>query len=159
MACADNVFGSVWNLLHTAIHRHALGRDLRRLVAHIGAHYGGSSHVSDDSHSAQRRVPSGGPPPATSRPTRVGEGSDFPMAIALSEMHADDKDSGMIAVNRVGASSISAESSVQRGSTVHTRSETVSAATSRRTSAATSDDGTSNADGLADASASVETKL
>lgn len=142
MARADILFDRIWNLLHTAIHRHALGRDVRHCVTFVHARNARSNQVDDGSHSNQGPVPPGARQTTANTPARVGEVSDSNVTIALSEVHVKDKDHGVVIANQIGTSLTSGESASRGGSTAPTKSRTVSAATSRRTSATASDEET-----------------
>lgn len=91
--CA-NRSGSFWNLLHTTIHRHTLGKDLCRYVNLLRTRRRRADHVDggiprNSSPSAVSRVPSGHG--GSDTPARVEQEADLEMTVALAEIHSDDK--------------------------------------------------------------------
>lgn len=84
--------------------------------------------------------------------SRAEQASSSHETIALDEVHTDVKDSDLVVRIQSGPTSTLGESSSHGGSTVYTKSETVSAITSRRPSATPSGDEITNADGLTNTS-------
>lgn len=130
----------IWDLLHTSIHRHALGRDLRTgvLFSRRGRRTtdSGASQVLNDISMPRTR----GSHPRT--PSQLERGIDTDATIALGEIHSGEKKSTQLdAMNRSGSSLTSGELSSQ-GTTSpgNPESKTMSAVTSRRTSTDLSED-------------------
>lgn len=127
--CGERLANSphrVWNLLHTTIHRHTLGRDLRRYVDFIEKRIRRGDHVDSES-------PGDPSPFAVSRAAsnRQGHGAEPEVPVALTEIHGDSKPR---VTNLDSASFTSGESSQAR-----TLAPTESRRPSRRTSTAISD--------------------
>ncbi|KAJ4385688.1 hypothetical protein N0V93_010117 [Gnomoniopsis smithogilvyi] len=114
----------IWNLFHAALHRHALGRDLRRLVVCIQVRFVRSSQVDDGNHDNQRHTLSGHNLPTTGLPSHEVERANSPVTIALRVVQADSKNLNLVVTEQSATSSISGESSSRGGSTVHTKSPT-----------------------------------
>lgn len=128
----------IWDLLHTSIHRHTLGRDLRTgmLFSRYRGPTGSGAPQASDPLSAPRTR---GSHPRT--PSQVERGFDTEAVVALDEIHSGEKNSTQAdAMSRSGASSTSGESSSHAASAGNTDSKTVSAETSQRTSTAFSED-------------------
>lgn len=129
----------IWDLLHTSIHRHSLGRDLR-----IGTLLSRQRRSPVGSGSPQEPNRLSGPRTRGSHPrtpSQVERGFETEAAIALSEVHSSEKKSAQLdMMSRSGASSTSGESSSQAAPAEGQESQTVSAVTSRRTSTIKSDD-------------------
>lgn len=128
----------IWDLLHTSIHRHTLGRDLRAGMLF-------SRHSPPGSGVAQ--VPNSNPTPRTrgthpQTPSQLERGIDTEATITLGEIRSGEKNSRQLdAISRSGSSSTSGESSSQRTTSAgNSESKTMSAVTSRRTSTALSED-------------------
>lgn len=118
----------IWDLLHTSIHRHTLGRDLR--TGTTGPTSRGVSQVPNAGSMSHMR---GGLPQT---PSQLERGMAPEANIALVEVHADEKQRPQSdSMSRSGSSSISGESSSQQSASAGTpESMTVSAESSRRTS-------------------------
>lgn len=123
----------IWDLLHTSIHRHTLGRDLRGsmlLPGQRGSPTGsGVSQVPSPPSAPRTR----GSHPRT--PSQVEQGFDTEATTSLGEVPSGEKNSTqmeMDVMSRSGSSSTSGESSCQVAA--------ASAVTSRRTSTALSED-------------------
>lgn len=84
--------------------------------------------------------------------SRAEQASSSHETIALAEVHTDVKDSDLVVTEQSRGTSTTGESSSHGGSTVYTKSETVSAITSRRPSATPSGDELTNVDGLTNTS-------
>lgn len=128
----------IWDLLHTSIHRHTLGRDLRTgmLFSRNRGPTGSGVPQASDPLSAPRTR---GSHPRT--PSQVERGFDTEADVALGEIHTGEKNSTQVdEMSRSGASSTSGESSSQAASASNLDSKTVSAETSQRTSTAFSED-------------------
>lgn len=129
----------IWDLLHTSIHRHTLGRDLRTGILfsrHRGPTGSGSVPQASDPLSAPRTR--GGHPRT---PSQIERGFNPEAIVALDEIHSGEKNSTQAdAMSRSGASSTSGESSSQAASARNPDSKTVSADTSQRTSTVLSED-------------------
>lgn len=140
----------IWDLLHTSIHRHTLGRDLRTGTRSRSTHIGGSQVPNTVSTSHTR----GGQPQT---PSQLERGMATEASIALVEVHSGEKHRTQLdSISRSGSSSTSGESSSQRSTTAGTpESKTVSAESSRRTSTALSE-GTLEGDGAREVAISRE---
>lgn len=163
MARSNEVFGSIWNLLHAAIHRHALGRDIRRYMVCFQTHNARPSEVDDGNQIDSGRIQSWGRQAITSTSVHLGEVPDSNVTLILGEVHTHDKGPVAVFTNQSGASLTSGESSSQREATVRTESVTASAVPSRnistRTTATTPDKERPDTDSQVDGLASVERKL
>lgn len=138
----------IWDLLHTSIHRHTLGRDLRTgmlFSRHRRATGSGVAQVSNPVSTSRTR----GSHPRT--PSQVERGLDTETTIALSEVHSGEKNKAQVdAMSKSGASSTSGESSSNAASAENSDSKTASAESSRRTSTVLSEN-TFQGEGGADA--------
>lgn len=138
----------IWDLLHTSLHRHTLGRDLktgtlfslRRRTTGSGV-----AQVSNPLSTSHTR----GNHPRT--PSQVERGLDTETTIALGEVHSGEKNKAQVdAMSKSGASSTSGESSSNAAPAENSDSKTVSAESSRRTSTVLSEN-TFQGEGGADA--------
>lgn len=128
----------IWDLLHTSIHRHTLGRDLR----------GGMLFSRNGRRPSNSGVPQTSNPHSTSRtrgnqertPSQLERGFDTEATIALSEIHSGEKNNAQMDTMSRSGSSTSGESSSQAAPAANPDSKTVSAETSRRTSTVLSED-------------------
>lgn len=130
----------IWDLLHTSIHRHTLGRDLRtRMLFSRRRRRPTGSHVSQVSNAISTARTRGDHPQT---PSQLERGIDTEATIALGEIHSGEKNSTQLeAMSRSGSSSTSGDSSYQRTTSPgNPESKTMSAVTSRRTSTVLSED-------------------
>jgi hypothetical protein len=130
----------IWDLLHTSIHRHTLGRDLRtRMLFSRRRRRPTGSHVSQVSNAISTARTRGDHPQT---PSQLERGIDTEATIALGEIHSGEKNSTQLeAMSRSGSSSTSGDSSSQRTTSPgNPESKTMSAVTSRRTSTVLSED-------------------
>lgn len=130
----------IWDLLHTSIHRHTLGRDLRAGILF-------SRHRRSTTGSGVSQVPNSNSTPRTrgthpQTPSQLERGIGTEATIALDEIHSGEKNSMQLdAISRSGTSSTSGESSSQRTTCAgNLESKTMSAVTSRRASTDLSED-------------------
>lgn len=136
----------IWNLLHTAIHRHTLGRDLQRCFTR-----GSSQRQQFNSNRHRQNQPSRH---STIRweagaLENVQRGpSAFEIPMPLGEVRTDDANKGTrivvthrdVSTSMSSSSLASRESSSQAGTMVRVESKTASAVTSRRPSTAVSEE-------------------
>lgn len=123
----------IWDLLHTSIHRHTLGRDLRpgMVFSRHRTRPTGSGVVQVSNPVSAPRTR--GSHPRT--PSQLERGLDTETSIALGEIHSGEKNKAQVdAMSKSGASSTSGESSSSAAPAENSDSKTVSAETSRRTS-------------------------
>lgn len=117
----------IWDLLHTSIHRHTLGRPQRRISTGSAVVQGPNPLSAPRTRASHLRTPS-----------QLERGHETEATIALGEIHSGEKNSAQLDVmSRSGTSSTSGESSSQAAPTRNPESRTVSAVTSRRASTAT----------------------
>lgn len=138
---------SIWNLFHTAIHRHTLGRDLHQYMncAHDRRH---RTNRSGSSNPNTLPVPGGFlNRQRENTPAQLGRGPDSQLTISLADVRGDDKGPDLGVTNRSNSSVTSGDSS----------SQAVSATMSGRTSTAVSEE-TLEADAEADGAARVDRK-
>lgn len=127
----------IWDLLHTSIHRHTLGRDLRGgtlLSRHRGRPAGTGVAQAPGRLSAPRAR-------GSQTPSQLERGLNPDATIALGEIDPSEKNRTQAdAMSRSGtSSSTSGESSSQAAPAGNADSKTASVETSRRTSTALSD--------------------
>lgn len=126
----------IWDLLHTSIHRHTLGRDLRggTLLSRHGRRPTGTGVAQAPGRLSAPRAR------GSQTPSQLERGLNPDAAIALGDIDPSEKNRTQAdAMSRSGTSSTSGESSSQAAPGGNAVSKTVSVETSRRTSAALSD--------------------
>lgn len=140
----------IWDLLHTSIHRHTLGRDLRTGIT-LRPTNSGDAQVSNTVSTSHTR----GVQPRT--PYQLERGMATEANIVLGEVQSGEKHRTQLdLMSRSGSSSTSGESSSQRSTAAGTpESKAVSAESSRRTSTALSE-GTFEGDGAREVAISRE---
>lgn len=127
----------IWDLLHTSIHRHTLGRVRGGMFFSQHRRRPNDSGVSQVSNPLSAPRTRGNHPRT---PSQVERGLDTEATIALSEIHSGEKSHEQgYTMSRSGASSTSGESSSQAAPAEISDSKAVSAETSRRTSTSLSE--------------------